>query len=61
MKNYFLVHKEKILLIAIVLIAIFSRSAFFTKEITIDPDSVSYALAGKNFIESGKYETFGDP
>ena len=59
--NYFKKHNNTIMLLFILLIAFFSRLYFFSQEGFITADGVKYAIAGKNLIENGKYEVFGDP
>ncbi len=59
--NYFKKHSSVIILFLILATAFFSRLYFFSQEAFITTDGVSYVLAGKNLIENGKYEVFGNP
>ncbi|MCK4592410.1 glycosyltransferase family 39 protein [Candidatus Parcubacteria bacterium] len=59
--NYFKKHSNTIILILILSVAFFSRLYFFSQEGFITTDGVRYAIAGKNLIENGKYEVFGNP
>jgi len=53
-------HSYKIILFLILALALFSRLFIFSQEGFITTDGVSYVLAGKNLIENGKYEIFGN-
>ncbi|MEA2098383.1 MAG: glycosyltransferase family 39 protein [Patescibacteria group bacterium] len=59
--NYLKKHSNTIMLLLILVVAFFSRLYFFSQEGFITTDGVKYALAGKNLIENGKYEVFGNP
>lgn len=59
--NYFKKHSSVIILFLILATAFFSRLYFFSQEGFITTDGVRYAIAGKNLIENGKYEVFGNP
>lgn len=61
MIRYFKKYSNNIILFLILLIAFFSRLYVFLQEGFITTDGVSYVLAGKNLITSGKYEVFGNP
>ena len=59
--NYFKKHNSTIILFLILVTAFFSRLYFFFRGEFITTDGVNYAIAGKNLIENGKYEVFGNP
>ena len=59
--NYFKKHSSAIILFLILVTAFFSRLYFFFRGEFITTDGVNYVLAGKNLIENGKYEVFGNP
>ena len=59
--NYLKKHSSIIILLLILSVAFFSRLYFFSQEGFITTDGVRYAIAGKNLIENGKYEVFGNP
>ena len=59
--NYFKKHSSAIILFLILATAFFSRLYFFFRGEFITTDGVKYAIAGKNLIENGKYEVFGNP
>lgn len=61
MINYLKKYGNAVILFSILLTAFFSRLYFFSQEGFITTDGVRYALAGKNLIENGKYEVFGNP
>ena len=61
MKKYVEAHRNKILLFLILIIAFFSRLYFLLQEGFVTTDGAIYILAGKNLIENGKYEAFGNP
>lgn len=43
------------------MLALSARLVLFFQKVTIDNDGIAYGLAGKNLIESGRYEAFGYP
>jgi len=54
-------HSHLIILLFILTLAFFSRFYFFSQEGFVTTDGVQYLLSGKNLVETGKYEIFGNP
>ncbi len=61
MNCYFKKHSHLIILLAILILAFFSRFYFFLQEGFVTTDGIQYLLSGKNLVETGKYEIFGSP
>ncbi|MFA6097227.1 MAG: glycosyltransferase family 39 protein [Candidatus Paceibacterota bacterium] len=61
LKNINKICRGSIPVLLILAIALFARLVLFFHDVTIDNDGIAYGLAGKNLVESGKYEVYGDP